>query len=330
MISELNNINNHDKQPDSNKQTETNVQSETNYKKIKYKLMKVNPNINYEINGSYKKKITCSYDFLEFKFGKSYGITDNINSNVQWIIMVKTSNGFEYPIKIYECESCKIKLEDINDWYIDGENYEFLDYDKLTRILNFEYTNYFKKQKKIIKKNNKISNPHTCQTISKQLDKTKFVNIDIDKFNKLDKDELNIYTDDELVCVLFTRFKESTNPLLKNTLILHNVLSYKTLNNDSVISKKKTNYNFDKNSIKKKDKSKYNKTKFTYIDIDKFKKLDKDSLNKFSDYELVCVLLIRFKKSRNLILKNILILHNVLSNKILNNNVTIICEKKIN
>ena len=228
-------------------------------KKIKYKFKKVNQQDNIKMDGtSLMTEIVCSYDFLIYKFGKSIGASADGKSKAEWIIIVKTSNGFEYPITIYDWKDCNIDLKDITNWHIGGKNYEFIDYNKLAKLFKFEYSNYLKQQEKINKKKELTQNQNQISQLNNLQNQSKF--IDINKFKKLDNDKLKEFTDDELACVLFTRFKESNNFLLKEALIIHRALEEPE--NYNITTKY---YNNDKNKSNKiiiiKDKSKYNNTK---------------------------------------------------------------------
>jgi len=88
---------------------------------------------------------------------------------------------------------------------------------------------------------------------------------------------LKEFSNDDLACVLFTRFKESNNPLLKDALIIHRALedptNYNKLSGScsgvSIDSYKKTNYKEKVFTIirgktkynNEKDKTKYNNEK---------------------------------------------------------------------
>jgi hypothetical protein len=263
-----------------NKQNQQNQQNQVNIKKIKYKLKKVNSRDNISINGtSLKSYINCSYDFLIYKFGKSLGPSADNKSKAVWIIIVKTSNGFEYPITIYDYKEYETTLKDITNWHIGGADYEFLDYTKLVKLFGFEYSNFVKQQEKLkrkkeqeiekknIKQNNQLNqNNQSNQNNDKNENEKKF--IDIDRFKKLDNEKLKQFTDNELACVLFTRFKESGNFLLKEALIIHRALedpenynktSSKTFSPNQQKSNYKTNSNSPNNT--KRDKSEYNNKK---------------------------------------------------------------------
>jgi len=101
-----------------------------------------------------------------------------------------------------------------------------------------------------IKKINKSKNLNKIQHNNKK----KF--IDEEKYNKIDLEELSKYTDDDLACVLFTRFKKSNNFLLKEALIIHRTINDPTNyynKNNNFIDKFKT-YNktfYSKNNIVK-------------------------------------------------------------------------------
>lgn len=260
----------------------TNEQNKINMKKIKYKLK----NIPYDeytknfVSGCFKAEIECSYDFLIAQYGKPF-ITKNNSTNTNkirasWYIKVKTSNNFEYYIDIYDWEQSETKLEDVNKWCIGGSDKpcEYLDWDKLLKLFKFQFNNYNKKiekqkQKEQSNKTSKlnISNTQKVQEIQ-EIPNEKF--IDIEKYKKLDNEKLKEFTDDELACVLFTRFKETENFLLKEALIIHRALEdpenyNKTTSKNFSSNQQKSNYknnlNNTKKNIVKKDKSKYNNKK---------------------------------------------------------------------
>lgn len=260
-----------------------NQQNQVNIKKIKYKLKKVSPFDNINVDGTgYKTKFYCSYDFLTHKFGKSFGGSVDGKTKAGWIVMIKTSNGFEYPITIYDYKEIETDLKNITNWNIGGCDYEFLDYEKLVKLFGFEYSNYLKQQEKLKKKEEQKIEKNKGKTYNQNNNEgegdgdgeKKF--IDIDRFKKLDNERLKEFTDDDLACVLFTRFKESGNFLLKEALIIHRALedsnnynktsektfgfsqekfNYKTKFNSNNMNKDKTKYN------NKKDKTKYNNKK---------------------------------------------------------------------
>lgn len=160
--------------------------------KIKYKFDRADKNI--KICDYFQIKMISSYDFLVYKFGKSFGFDETSNTKTYWNIMVKTSNNFEYPIKIYEQENYEdyksCSTDDLNknntmdtNWNISGKNYKFLDYKKLTRIFEFEYLNYKKKNKNVYefetKSKSKSKSRHNPNLIINNVkrDKTKYNNI---------------------------------------------------------------------------------------------------------------------------------------------------------
>jgi hypothetical protein len=259
-----------------------------NTKKIKYKLKKGIKNDNINLN----KEITtinCSYDFLVFKFGNPTKLHENTISYIEWIVNIKTSNDYNYIIIIggYVEDNDDKSNNNITDWKIIGENYEYLNYDKLVKLIDFEYKNFLKKKEKLEKKNinNSIKNDKLTNTNGNYNKKVITNPIDENKYNELDINRLSDLTDDDLACVLFTRFKNSNNQLIKEALIIHRTLikSDKTINitdnknfnqiddkNSKTYNKtyiKKDNKNTDKLYIKKpinkikRNKSKYNNKK---------------------------------------------------------------------
>ena len=269
-----------------------NQQNQVNIKKIKYKLKKeINPQYNIETDGViFRERIISSYDFLIHKFGKSIGPSSDGKVKSLWVITVKTSNNFEYLINIYDYEQYETDLKDITNWNIGGIDYEFLDYKKLSKLFRFEYSNYLKQEEKLKKKKEFEQNKSTIK-FNNQLNQSEEKYININKFKELDKEldneKLKEFTDDDLACVLFSRFKESGNFLLKEALIIHRTLedpenynkstikslysNKKKPNNKycsstsnpfiSIVKSDKTNNNKDKSN---KDKSKSNKDKSKY------------------------------------------------------------------
>ncbi len=271
--------------------------SEINLKKIKYKLKNVSYDeyIKNYTNGCYKTTINCSYDFLLSQFGKPYITEQSINNKIRasWYLKVKTSINNEYYIDIYDWENDDVELNNVNKWNIAGkiEHDEYLNYDKLTKLLIYQFYNFNKKQEK---ERLKHEQQFTRNDIKCILD-DKHQYIDIDKYKQINDNKLKEFSDDDLACVLFTRFKESSNPLFKNALVIHRELSTNTnimsLNSNefiniptttettptfiefkkpinksinSIIKKNKTKYNNKKDKTKynnKKDKTKYNNKK---------------------------------------------------------------------
>lgn len=223
-------------------------QNKPNIKKIKYKLKKASAVLNIDIEKfEHRININCSYDFLLKKFGQvGFLHEDNVPYTIIWIIDVKTSNNLNYCVIIYgkqkTTSDCEITDEIKNNtiWGICAPNdYEFLDYNKLDKLLGFEYSNYLKHQEKLKKKKEQdmekktkgkskyLHNPNTSSEPNISYNKYKSDDkkfIDIDKFKTLDNEKLKEFTDDELACVLFTRFKESGSFLLKEALIIHRAL----------------------------------------------------------------------------------------------------------
>lgn len=261
-----------------------------NLKKIKYKLKKgsIEDYISiYELKLNEPLEINCSKDFFENKFGKSLsGYLEEEKKEIlyEWCVIVKTSNNQTY--KIIITPNIYTKEEIINDgkntcdfkkWYVYGDNYKYLDYNKLSKLFNFEYKNFLKKQEKI-NKNAKIHNKNININIHNKL-VPKFNNLQQDdlsyknvltkknnkpiekihrgnfideiKYNNINTEKFLEYSDDDLACILFTRFKNSSNSLLKEALIIHKTLNG-LLNNNI---EKKLN---DSNNKNKRDKSKYN------------------------------------------------------------------------
>ena len=92
--------------------------------------------------------------------------------------------------------------------------------------------------------------------------------IDENKYNELDKQKLFEYTDKDLLCILFTRFKNSNNILMIEMLNIYKIL-INSDNNNNKLDKNKTNSNIKKyiknkninsnlNIFTKRAKSKYN------------------------------------------------------------------------
>ena len=257
-------------------QNETN---KINLKKIKYKLK----NISYDeyiknfTFGCYKTTINCTYDFLLNQYGKPNIISQNKCNKIKasWYIKIKTSNNYEYYIDIYDWEEHDKKLEDITQWNIGGKDYlkdksdnnEYLNYDKLIKLIYYQYNNYIKKQEKLkLKQMTHQIQPtklikSTIRKLSSQTNLTNQINyIDENKYKQMDLDKLKEFSNDDLACVLFTRFKESGNFLMKEALIIHRALENpENYNKISNSEEKKTNYK--NNILGKKDKSKYNNKK---------------------------------------------------------------------
>jgi hypothetical protein len=274
-----------------NEQNEQNVQNKINLKKIKYIIKNISYDEyikNYK-SGCHKGTIKCTYDFLVNQYGKP--LITSVNSNnkirVSWYLKVKTSNNLEYYVDIYDWDQADIDLKDIGEWNIGGsiEICEYLDYTKLKKLINYQFENYNKKQEKLKEKEKekeKVKTLTPTSTLPTQTNQqNEFLYININKYKELDNKGLKEYSDDDLACVLFTRFKESNNPLLKEALIIHRVLEdplnyNKSTNNvcsngvySNSISEKKTNYKEKVFTItrgkskynNKKDKTKYNNKK---------------------------------------------------------------------
>lgn len=201
--------------------------------KIKYKLQKMQMNENYKEFDFNNKSlvVNCSFDFLQNKYEQPYIIFKNNDKISIWYIKVKTSNNYEYYIYIYNYTPNNINLENINKWYIyeNNENNEYLDYKRLIKFIEYQYKNFNKKQEK---QNNHIIN----DDMNKFINETKYTQIDTEKIKEL--------SDDDLVCILFTRFKKSNNPLIKEILIIHRTLNgFVNDENKNQIKKNKTKYN---------------------------------------------------------------------------------------
>jgi hypothetical protein len=254
-----------------------NDEKKINLKKIKYKLKNITfdeYNKNF-ISGCHKASINCSYDFLISQYGKPRLTHKNEINKIRasWYIKIKTSNNHEYFIDIYDWEESEKKLEEITEWNIGGatENCEYLDYDKLIKLINYQYKNFTKKQEKLklkqtlqsTKSTKSIksikSTKSTISTISTVSTETPSRFIDEDKYKKIDTEKLVDFTDDDLACILFTRFKEAGNFLMKEALIIHRTLENPSNYNKPSNSDEKKNYK--NNILIKKDKSKYNNKK---------------------------------------------------------------------
>jgi len=79
--------------------------------------------------------------------------------------------------------------------------------------------------------------------------------VDTNKYKELDNKGLKEFSDDDLACVLFTRFKESNNPLLKEALIIHRALednsnyNKSSVSNNSVSNNSVSNNSVSNNSV---------------------------------------------------------------------------------
>lgn len=297
-----------------------------NSKKIKYKLKNISHE-EYLKNYSsehFKAEFECSFDFLLFQFGNPY-ISDNsiihtsfdspndlanntpndLANNTQnnlinktpndlaknrasWFIKVKTSNGFEYFINIYDWDQLNIKLKDVKKWCIGSCNKseEYLNWEKIIKLLNFLFLNYNKRI-------NKLKNKELVQNIQpklKQVQKNKTTStinttgiinttgticttnpnikitkkyIDEEKYDKINDEKLKDLSDNDLVCILFIRFKKNNNMLFKEILKIQEKIEN---SNSQIINdvKKSKSINIRTNTNLKK-KSKYNiKNKFKY------------------------------------------------------------------
>lgn len=280
-----------------------NEQNKINLKKIKYKLKNVSYDeyIKNSDSGCFKAEFECSYDFLLHQYGKPF-MTNKIhycsNSDApnpvraSWYIKVKTSNNHEYYIDIYDWEQSNIELKEVKKWCIAGSEKpcEYLNWDKLLKLLKFQYSNYIKRMEKLEKKEQEkinksiklnLNKKPIQQPIHQTIQETQTIEskqnskfIDEQKYKKLDEEKLKEFTDDDLACVLFTRFKESGNFLLKEALVIHRALQDPTNYNRQIETKPdKKDY---KNKFKtysaknisdtnvfanKKNKSKYNNKK---------------------------------------------------------------------
>lgn len=261
----------------------TDEQKKLNLKKIKYKIK----NVSYQeyiknfTSGCHKAIINCSYDFLVSQYGRPQIISNNKYVKASWYLKIITSNNQEYYFDIYDWEEYNTELKDITTWHVGGkvEDCEYLDYDKLTKLINYQISNFSKKQEKIYEKK-QIKTAQTTQTI--QYEKTKY--IDLNKYKQIDNDKLKEFTDDDLACVLFTRFKESGNFLLKEALIIHKTLEEPSNYNRHIETKTtataKTNYN--KKDDKKEYKNKFKTYSLKNISITNNKK-DKSKYNNKRD-----------------------------------------------
>lgn len=271
--------NNENEQNSKNRQTQ---QNKINLKKIKYKIKNVSYDEyikNYKF-GCHKGNIKCSYDFLVNQYGKPQITSVNSNNKIRasWYLKIKTSNNLEYFIDIYDWNQADVDLKDIGEWNIGGstELCEYLDYTKLIKLINYQFENFNKKQQKEKDKDNsKVKTQSMIQIQTNQQTESKY--IDVNKYKELDNKRLKEFSNDDLACVLFTRFKESNNPLLKEALIIHRALEDPSNYNKSNcigsnidINEKKTNYKEkvftitrgkSKYNNNKKDKTKYNNKK---------------------------------------------------------------------
>ena len=273
-----NNENNNNNNENNNNNNVNKYNNHNNIKiKLKYKLDKIKPDEikldqikNYF---GYDNTINCSYEFLIYKFGKSLESTIDGKSKGNWIIKIKASNQQIYYLHIYDFKEHEKKLEDITNWYINcNESTKIINYDKICKLIEFEYKQYLKKiekknkefEKKFNnKKNNIIKNSYTnTNSITNTNTNTNTKYIDEEKYNKINL-ELDKYSDDDLASVLFVRFKNSSNFLLKQALIIHRTLidpiNYNKKSFEKKILNEKKNFADNKNIIIKKNKSKYNK-----------------------------------------------------------------------
>lgn len=265
---------------DDNSVEESNIndQNKINLKKIKYKIK----NISYEeyiknfTSGSHKANINCSYDFLVNQYGKPKITSTNQYNKIRasWYLKVITSNNYEYFFEIYDWDQTDIELKDVSEWNIGGntETGKYLDYTKLIKLINYQFENFNKKQEKeeIKHTTNIQSQSETIIFENNKYNESKY--IDINKYKEFDNEKLKKISSDDLACVLFTRFKELNNPLLKEALIIHRALEEPTNYNKLNINKndqKKINNENNSFTIKrgkskynnKKDKTKYNDKK---------------------------------------------------------------------
>lgn len=236
--------------------------------------------------------------------------SSNLNApnpiRASWYIKVQTSNNVEYYIDIYDWEQANVELKDVFKWCVGGSvgPCEYLNWDKLLKLLKFQYSNYNKRMEKLAKKEqekqekqNKTlksivnKKPYQMEQIEQmvqveQIEQVEQVEqieqieqnskfVDETKYKKLDNEKLKEFTDDDLACVLFTRFKESGNFLLKEALIIHRALNdpenynktyEKTSKKTFGHNQKKSNYKTNTKSFNSpnnigKDKSKYNNKK---------------------------------------------------------------------
>ena len=289
------------------------INNKTNIK-IKYKLKKSSLNeFDKDINNTIlMTEIKCSHDFLINRFGKSIRTINNLKIKDEWYVKVNTSNYKIYYIIIlneYQKNEENIETEntkDIKTWNIIGNHHEFLDYTKLVKLFNFEFNNFIKKEEKkklkelknVVskKKNTLIDNnrSHENNILIKNNrlnDNNRVINtnelryIDETKYNIIDKEQLTNLTDIDLASILFIRFKNSNNFLVKEALIIQRALLDPTNYNKKSNNYEKSNYNqkYNKSNnenhnriivnkenqyknnkiivLKKRDKSKYNNKK---------------------------------------------------------------------
>ena len=280
-----------------------NKTNKTNIKKIKYKLKRGVIEDYDKIKslrlGKYICEINGSINFFEYKFSKPLDGYPHTKILYEWCVIVKTSNNQTYTIAIAPNASSKEEIIegdktycDFKKWYIYGDTYEYLDYTKLSKLFDFEYKNFLKRQEKIKKKNetdkkksntlnntvnvqnNYVQNNYVRDNMSNQngITPNKFIRqdklqyklqdklIDENKYNNLDKEKFSELSDDDLACILFTRFKNSSNPLIREALIIHRTLSEQKNNGAQKNNGDEKNNGTEINKNKR-DKSKYNNKK---------------------------------------------------------------------
>ena len=227
-------------------------------KKIKYRLKKVIPTDIFDISCAIlKTTITCSFDFLVYKFGKPSRPTLDDKTKGEWVIKIMCSNNYIDFVTIYDYEEYETELKDITCWYIGGNDNENLKYEKIAKLIYFEYSRYTKQLEKSIKDNSIKVNKFINKDLPNNNLNTNNLLIDEEKYNKINQEKFVEFTDDDLACILFVRLKNSNNILKKEVLIIH-----RSLVNPNNYNKSKQHEYLKTNILKpKRDKTKYNNKK---------------------------------------------------------------------